>query len=262
MPYRRLPTTDKARIRALDAALLKTESLNDDKKSVADHTIDELVQVKTNFENYLKQYELDTRIQAEKHNEYKVYLERARMYMQHYLQVLFMAIDRGEIKPEVLLLYGLDPENKSLPVLNTEEEILKWGQKVIDGDQKRIQNGGSALYNPSIALVRFKIEEFKDAAIFQQNLKRNTLRSYEKIQKLRKTTNEFISRLWNEIEEKIDTDDAAEKRNKAAEYGIVYVLRRKELKELHASKEHEVLVEVVEKPEPEKLQTNLQFEFE
>ena len=43
-----------------------------------------------------------------------------------------------------------------------------------------MQNGGSAIYNPSIALVKIKVETFKDAAIFQSNLKRNASRSYHR----------------------------------------------------------------------------------
>lgn len=261
MPYRRLPTTDKARLRALEAALLKCENPSDDSMELSNHFIDELINVKTTFENNLTQYELDIRIQSEKQKEYKAALERGRMYLQHYIQVLIMAIERGEIKEEVLSLYGLDKVKKSLPVLNTEDEILQWGQKIVNGDQKRIQNGGSALYNPSIALVKFKLEEFRDAAIFQQNLKRNTLRSYEKMQKLRKTTNEFISRLWTEIEENIEKNSPGDKKEKAKDYGIVYVLRRKEKKELRSVEEKQSINKVDEKSHSAQLQTNLLFDF-
>ena len=81
-------------------------------------------------------------------------------------------------------------------------------------------------------MVRIKVEEFKDAAIFQQNLKRNTTRTYNAMQELRKTTNDFISQLWNEIEEEIITDNPKHKRQVAQEYGIIYIFRRKEKKKL------------------------------
>lgn len=76
------------------------------------------------------------------------------------------------------------------------------------------------------------MEAFRDASLFQQNLKRNTARSYDKMRELRKSTNEFISQLWNEIEEAIKTDVPKHKRQIAQEYGIVYVFRRKEKKTL------------------------------
>ena len=52
------------------------------------------------------------------------------------------------------------------------------------------------------------------------------------MQELRKTTNDFISQLWNEIEEGIDTELPKHKRQIAQEYGIVYIFRRKEKRKL------------------------------
>ncbi|HPF50237.1 MAG TPA: hypothetical protein PK335_01620, partial [Draconibacterium sp.] len=119
-----------------------------------------------------------------------------------------------------------------LPSLNTEQEILEWGKIIVNGEQNRVRQGGSAIYSPSIALVKFKLEEFNDAAMFQQNLKRNTLRSFEKMQTLRKTTNDFIAQFWTEIETylEMETMSPEQKRKLAEEFGIVYVLRRKERK--------------------------------
>lgn len=230
MPYRRLPTTDKARTRALDAALQKAAFKNG-KVAISTKTIEELQTVKSKFENTLKHYEMNIQIQAEKNHEYKAAMDKARMYVSHFIQVLYLTSERGEINGGIKY-YGLDDFDGKVPPLNTEEEILFWGNKVVEGEQKRIQNGGSAIYNPSIALVRIKVEEFKDAAIFQNNLKKNTTRTYHSMQELRKTTNDFISQLWNEVEEGITTDLPKHKRQIAQEYGLVYIFRRKEKKKL------------------------------
>jgi hypothetical protein len=230
MPYRRLPTTDKARTRALESALEKVAFKNG-KVAISDKKIEELQTVKSKFENMLKHYEMNIQIQSEKNHEYKAAMDKARMYVSHFIQVLYLTSERGEINGGIKY-YGLDDFEGKVPPLNTEEEILLWGQKVNEGEKKRIQNGGSAIYNPSIALVRIKVEEFKDAAIFQNNLKRNTTRTYNSMQELRKTTNDFISQLWNEIEEGIPTDVPKHKRQIAQEYGIVYIFRRKEKKTL------------------------------
>ena len=230
MPYRRLPTTDKARTRALEAALEKVAFKNG-KVAISTKTIEELQTVKSKFENMLKHYEMNIHIQSEKNHEYKTAMDKARMYVSHFIQVLYLTSERGEINGGIKY-YELDDFEGKVPPLNTEEEIFLWGKKVIEGEKKRIQNGGSAIYNPSIALVRIKVEEFKDAAIFQNNLKRNTTRTYNSMQELRKTTNDFISQLWNEIEEGIVTDLPKHKRQIAQEYGIVYIFRRKEKKKL------------------------------
>jgi hypothetical protein len=230
MPYRRLPTTDKARTRALEAALEKVAFKNG-KVAISERTIEALQTVKSKFENTLKHYEMNIQIQAEKYHEYKDAMEKARMYVSHFIQVLYLTSERGEINGGIKY-YGLEDFEGKVPQLNTEEEILYWGSKVVEGEQKRIQSGGSAIYNPSIALVRIKVEEFKDAAVFQQNLKKNTTRTYHIMQELRKTTNDFISQLWTEIEEGIQTDVPKHKRQVAQDYGIVYIFRRKEKKKL------------------------------
>jgi len=245
MPYRRLPTTDKARIRALNAALGKVIKQNGVKLAFSNHSIEELQNVKNNFENHLTQYELDTRLQSDNIKEYKEVFERTKMYVSHFMQVLLFASERGEINGGIKYYDGLDAYEGKLPPLATEKDILEWGNKMIKGEQERMQHGGSAIYNPSIALVRFKVQELHDASVFQQTLKRNTLRSFDKMQTLRKTTNEFISKLWTEIEEGIETDSSKQRRVIAQEYGVVYVFRRNEKKKLSS----------------EELQTDLIFEF-
>jgi len=230
MPYRRLPTTDKARMRALEAAIQKAAFKNG-KVAISAKSIEELQSVKSKFENLLSHYELNIQIQSEKNHVYKAAMDKARMYVAHFIQVLYLTSERGEINGGIKY-YGLEEFEGKVPPLNTEEEIFFWGNKVVEGEQKRIQNGGSAIYNPSIAMVRIKIEEFKDIAVFQQTLKRNTTRTYNAMQDLRKTTNDFISQLWTEIEEGIHLDVPKHKRQVAQEYGIVYIFRKKEKKSL------------------------------
>lgn len=232
MPYRRLPTTDKARIRAMEAALNIAAERNDGDLAFSKNTLFELKNIKSSFENHHKHHELDLKIETEKGAEYKVAYERAKLYVSHFIQVLYMNIEREELKEEVLSFYGLQDYNNKVPPLNSEKEVLEWGQKLIRGEQQRLQKGGSPVYNPSVALVRVRVESFNELAIFQHNLKRNSLRSYEKLQQLRKSTNEFISRLWTEIEDSMADMEAQQKRQHCQEYGIVYVFRRNEKKKM------------------------------
>lgn len=245
MPYRRLPTTDKARIRALESAILISDKKEESKLAFSKHMLQELKLVKSNFENTLLQYELDIKNQSHKNKEYKSIMETTVMYLSHFIQVLYMTIERKEIKSEVLDFYELNELYPKLPLLNSEEEILGWGNKIILGEQKRIQKGGSPLYSPSIALVKIKVEEFNDIAIFMQNLQKISLRSFNRIKEIRKSTNDFISRLWTEIEEQVNGEDSKQTRQLAQDYGIIYVFRRKEKKKLKT----------------EGLQTDLVFDF-
>jgi hypothetical protein len=232
MPYRRLPTTDKARIRAIGYALKAAAEKEDGKLAFSKNSLYELTIIKNNFESCLKQYEFDFNIESEKNVFYKASFNKARLYVSHFIQTLYMCIEREEIKEEILSHYGLEDLEFRLPAMNSEEELLSWGWKIIQGEKKRLQNGGSAIYNPSIALVKAKVESFQEVAIFQQNLKKNTVRSYGKLKETRKTTNEFIGRLWTEIENNLGNVTPQQKRQRAQEYGIVYIYRRKEKKKL------------------------------
>lgn len=245
MPYRRLPTTDKARLRALEAALIIASDHDAGKLAFSKHTLFELKNIKSNFENHLVHHELDLKIESEKNVKYKAAFDKARLYVSHFIQVLFMNIEREELKQDILPFYDLQDTDRKVPSLASEQEVMEWGKKIIQGEQKRMQKGGSPIYNPSIALVKVKVEDFNETAVFQQNLKRNTLRSYEKLQFLRKTTNEFISKLWTEIEENLGDLPDQNRRQYAQEYGIVYVFRRNEKKKLKA----------------QGLQVDLMFEF-
>lgn len=234
MPYRRLPTTDIARLRALERAIELAEKNDKKKLAFSKNILHELKTVKISFENSLIQNEHSVKMQLDKLPDYKMAMDKARMYIQHFMQVLFMAIERGEIQENVLPFYGLNQLSDKLPNLSDEESLLTFGNQVIEGDKKRIQKGGSPLYNPSVALVKIKLEAFSDAAVYQANLKRNVTRSAEKLKELRKSTNDFIAKLWNEVEENIQADTEKHKRQVAQEYGIVYVFRRKERKKLKA----------------------------
>ncbi len=92
-------------------------------------TVLELKEVKTNFENHLRQYEFDMQIESERSADYKAAFEKARLYVSHFIQVLYMNIEREELKEEVLMFYGLEHLERKIPQLSAEQEILEWGKK-------------------------------------------------------------------------------------------------------------------------------------
>ena len=232
MPYRRLPTTDKARLRAIQYALNAASKKDPGKLAYSKHTLYELNNIRNTFESILKQYESDLKTESEKNSTYRAAFTKARLYVSHFIQTLYMCIEREELKNEILDFYGLSGLENKLPALNTEEELLSWGWKVVNGEQKRLQKGGNAVYNPSIALVKAKLEDFEEAAVFQQNLKKNTQRSLARMKEIRRLTNDFISKLWAEIEQNLGNAPSQQRRQRAQEYGIVYIFRRKEKKKL------------------------------
>ena len=239
MPYRRLPNTDSARVRALKSAL--DISYRTNRFELAFSFI--LLQ---KAETFLPHYELAIRNQRQalsqqsiRSKEYNEKLRKARLYVSHFIQVLNFTIIRGEMKPEVREFYGLKTSSKAAPSLLQDAKVIEWGEKLIKGEQERMRMGGNPIYSPSIALVRVNCENFKQSFNNQKILQKNTHRFSEKVAEYRADADRLILSLWNEIEAKfVDLSDE-ERREQAAKYGIVYVWRKGEKEKLEQQKQAE-----------------------
>lgn len=242
MPYRRLPTTDQARKRAITAALRMGETMKLSDLAFSKKSLEVLNEFQNEFEIALRRNKEEQDKQLERNKAFTEFQRKARMYVSHFIQVLNMAILRDEIKPRARVFYGLNTADITLPPLGTEEEILEWGEKVINGEQQRINEGGSPIYNPSIALVKVHFSAFKDVYMLQKVFQDDSSLVKTGIIMLREKADNIIRQMWNEIEESFEYLSPKEKRKKAAQYGVIYVLRRKELK---VEKEHEEIKEGV-----------------
>ena len=148
MPYRRLPNTDLARLHALQNAIQRYKVQSEAQRF--------LVQ----FENIVMQSKDNYASTVNANKQYRHIVQNARMYISHFIQVLNLSVIRGEIKKEQKLLYGLDPHQHIVPDLSTEEYLLEWGKKIIEGEQKRMANGGFPIYNPAINKVKVHYDIF------------------------------------------------------------------------------------------------------
>ena len=135
MPYRRLPNTDQARVRALKAAVEKG-----DLYSVRDLAIS----LKTLFEarNFLQRFEAAQIYytqcydnQAKASRKHQANVKTARLYISHFIQVLNLAVLRDEIKTSHKNMYGL-PEANVVPDLLSEAALVEWGKKIIEGTRQ------------------------------------------------------------------------------------------------------------------------------
>ena len=168
MPYRRLPNTDQARVRALKAAVEKGDVYN---------VRDLAISLKTLFEarNFLLKFEAaqiyytqcyDNQSRASRKHQANVRM--ARLYISHFIQVLNLAVLRDEIKPVHKELYDL-PEANVVPDLLSEAALVEWGRKIIEGEQRRTSQGGIPIYNPTIARVKVHYDIFLESYERQKN---------------------------------------------------------------------------------------------
>ncbi len=229
MPYRRLPNTDVARLRALKLAYEKGKEFPPFKLAFTQTTLQRVQSFLPAFEKTMFESKQAYLKQVEKSKEYVQVMKKARIYISHFIQVLNMAILRGDLAIAERRYYGLG-ENRKLPSLTTETDIIKWGEKLIHGENLRAMERKTPITNPTIAVVKVRYEKFLDAYKFQKTLQKNHQRTLQQMEELRVQANDIIVDLWNEIETFYKNETEEIRREKTKGYGVVYVFRKNELK--------------------------------
>jgi len=246
MPYRRLPNTDNARLRALKSAFNKGETLPPFKLAYSQATLQKLRHFLPTFENLIIQQREAYRYQVKSNKEYVNITRKARLYISHFFQVLNLAIIRGELQPSNRKYFGIKENDKKIPALFSEADIILWGEKLIKGEQERISKGCNPITNPTFGVVNVRYEKFLEAHRYQKSLQNTNSRSLEKIAQIRTEADSIILNTWNEVEEFFSYLPENEKREQASEYGLVYVFRSNEKeaqKELSFETDSEVISE-------------------
>ena len=239
MPYRRLPNTDLSRLHALQNAVQRAQSADYTEQVIPYKTLSELQRFLVSFENVVMQSKDNYKTSVNANKQYRHIVQNARMYISHFIQVFNLAVIRGEIKKEQKLLYGLDPLNHVVPDLSTEEGILEWGQKIIEGEQKRMANGGFPIYNPAINKVKVHYDIFCEHQRQHSFHLQNTERVHGNLDQLREQADNYILMTWNLVEEYYKDLLPYAKMMKCQLYGVIYYYRKGETK-LTAERDREL----------------------
>lgn len=229
MPYRRLPNTDNARLRALKKATSQGELIPPFKLAFSQATLQKVRHFVRDFEHAMIVQKEANGVQVTSSKEYLKLQKKAKLYISHFIQVLNFAILRGELPSSAKKFYGLKENETKLPSLNTDKEIILWGERIIKGEADRLVNGGNYITNPTIAVVRVRFETFVNAYRSQKLRQETTNRALTKIGGLRAEADSIILSVWNEVEATFGELSDVEKREKSSEYGLVYVFRKSEL---------------------------------
>jgi len=228
MPYRRLPNTDSARLRAMKKALEMSKNIPPFRLAFSMKTLVRLQGMLPVFENAISHQRQTLVNQAEKVRTNQEAARKARIYITHFLRVMNMAITRGELPPETRSFYGIAPEDASLPSLATENELVAWGKRIIDGEEYRIRRANMPVTNPSIAVVKPRYEKFLETRNHYKTINRRAVECVNRTSELRREADELITSLWNEIEVSFSSLNEEEKRASTEKYGLVYVFRKGE----------------------------------
>ena len=226
MPYRRLPNTDQARIRALKAVVAKGDVCDIYDLAVSLNTLSKARSFLTRFEAAHTYYVECFERQGKAGRKHLANAKTARLYVSHFIQVLNLAVIRTEIRVQHKEYYGLDSHNNNVPDLLSDASLAKWGKKIIEGENRRISQGGIPIYNPAIAKVRVYYDIFMESYERQKNYQRLTNRSLEALSNMRAEADSLILDIWNQVEAKYVNVSPDEKRlDLCRAYGLVYYYR-------------------------------------
>lgn len=229
MPYRRLPNTDQARLRALRAAIEQVKSVSPDKLCVSQRTALEVASFLPLFEQTVQQYVDCKERQTAVSKTVTESGDVARLYLSHFVQVFNMCIARGEIKPEMREKLGLDVCGAAVPDLTSNQQVVEWGHRIVEGEEARMAaGGGNRIYNPSIALVKVKLQIFEENYNKHRDILQTIQKYHDKLDEVRVKADEIILKVWNEVEEALAPVDSDEKRDQCQKYGVVYFYRPQE----------------------------------
>ena len=229
MPYRRLPNTDAARVRALKTALEKGKEMPPSKMAYSAKTIVRLQKFLPLFEHTIQLQKQSIASQNKRNKDYSEIAKKARIYLTHFIRVLNMAIYRGDLPAETRAYYGLATNESTVPSLNTENELISWGRRIIEGEEFRLRKGGSPITNPTIAVVKVRFENFIEAYEFHKTLAKKTMDYAERTSDMRKEADSIILDIWNEVEAAYGSLPEDVRKKECEEYGLVYFYRKNEL---------------------------------
>ena len=228
MPYRRLPKTDAARLRAL-----KTLLDNNDIYVVRNRFLDwkTLNRAQPAYDRLLTANE-QFRVSSQAQTRHTAKLERlqrnATIYVSHFVQVLLMSVERGETKRQLLPLYGLEEDATTVPNIKTLDRLVEWGEKIVEGEKTRIKKGGRPIYNPSIGMVSTHLDIFREAYEQQRRLQQRTQKVVDDLQAIRPEVDEILLDLWNQIEKHFENEPPEVRFAECRKFGVVYYYRRHE----------------------------------
>ena len=229
MPYRRLPNTDSARMKSLKSAYEKGKDLPPFKLAFSPGSFRRMQAVLPQFENAISEHKNSLNLQAEKNKEYQKRLKKVRLYISHFVQVVNLAITRGDLAPDTRNYFGLEEDERKVPSLSSEDDVIRWGEQLIDGERLRRNKGMNPVTNPTIAVLKVHFDKFMEYHNYQKSLKDRSQRAQEHLSERRAQVDGVIQQIWNEVEHTYGDLPEEMRREKSSEYGLIYVFRKNEL---------------------------------
>lgn len=181
------------------------------------------------FEHSIHLQRQSVAAQSKRSKDYNEIAKKARIYLTHFVRVMNMAIFRGDLPAETRAYYGLATNELTVPAVNSENELISWGRRIIEGEEFRLRKGGSPITNPTIAVVKVRFENFLEEFNNNKILAKKTLDYTERLADMRGEADKLILEIWNDVESYCNTLPENVRKKECEEYGLVYFYRKNEI---------------------------------
>lgn len=223
MAINNLPNTDTARLNALKKAFEKGRELSPIDLAFSQKSFSKLRNFVFGYEKAVIDYQAAYTNQ-EKNNKdsYLPKLKKAEVYIIDFIKVTFMAVERGDLQQNTLDFFDL--KLNKIPKLTSEDKIFFWGNKIIEGESKRMSLGLRPVTNPTFGVVRVYYNNFVEEYYKQKRLKDNTAYFLNILASMRQESNSLIENIWEQIYSNFESLESTERKNKLIDYGVIFEL--------------------------------------
>ncbi len=231
VPYRRFPKTDTARLKSLgilldnnDVYVAERRFLDMAKINAAKLLYDKLKTLSSQFllayEAQMKNYQLIAKPQ-----------KNMMMFINHFMRVLCMSIERGEIKYSAIAeYYGVDDIDETMRQLHNVDYAYVQTPEIVRGEKQRVAAGGRPIYNPTIGMVATHYDIFKDVYEQQKILNAKSERALAELKALREEVDGLLVDVWNQVEAHFADVPPEQRFDECRRYGLIYYYRKGEKK--------------------------------
>ena len=231
MPYRRFPKTDTARLRSLGELLDNNDVYAAKTRFISMDVIAKAKNLHDQLKTLIKQFLLCYEAQMRNYKRVAKPQKHMMMYLQHFVRVLLMSVERGEIKGSALSeFYAIDDPEETLRQLHIVDDACKIAPMIIEGEKKRIAAGGRPIYNPTIGMVATHFDIFADIYKQQRILNDKADRALAQLKAMRAQVDVLTVDIWNTVEAHFADLPPEIRYDECRKYGLIYYYRKGENK--------------------------------
>ena len=220
---RKLPKSNTGRQKAMNTAKTKKDGLPSAKNAMTAATSTRLDTDNASYNALMDAVTAAEQVQREAGEAADPWRFSLHNYIANYFKGLNSGIVIKEIPNSARSYYKLATGNKKIPITNTDEQLLEWGQKIITGDAKRVGDGGYVITLPTIAAFTAVFNSAKAAITAFSNAKTALTDAQTAVNAKETEMNSLILRMWNEIETTYSELDPPAKRSAARQWGVKYL---------------------------------------